>query len=418
MKTFRVSQGSFCKLINSSSISLNDYLNEVSRIPLLSLEEEQSLLDMLTIYKIEKENLEEKLEEKSERMNNNESSLPAGILQQSDDTHVTVLDPDPGPDHHMPDPDYKSELEHKPGLEEELQQQNLALGHEEELGLGQEPGAGVGKETASPYPILSEDEIKSLLVRHNLRFVISVAKYYKSNSNVELEDLISEGNTGLLEAVEKYDPRYGVRFITFAVYYIRNNIIQSLPSITSQIRLPINIFIGKSQIEKIKSVFLLGENREPSLEEIKRYGTKQMGISSYFIEKSYSIGCDTISSRIGGGQLANNQEDTINDDDYVTSIASKDYYDYKHSEYSLDRRIDSKQSSILIDKALSTLKPKEQTVVKLLLGFSGREYNVDEIASLLSVSVARIKQIYRNAILKLQNNRFAKAILKDLYFDK
>lgn len=224
------------------------------------------------------------------------------------------------------------------------------------------------------------------LVQANLRFVISVAKQYYNN-NFSLLDLINEGNLGLLKAAEKFDETRGFKFISYAVWWIRQSIMQAISENSRIVRLPLN---RNAQINKIKneiSHFEQINNREPTAEEL---------------EETLELGEDCIKttlSLIHGGKVSFDKPMSDKDgaSDLYSVIADTSPATDHEIEYT-----DSLHTTIM--GVLNLLSTKEKDILMLHYGFvDGYEYGLSDIADRLDLSRERVRQIKEKAIKKLRN---------------
>jgi len=228
------------------------------------------------------------------------------------------------------------------------------------------------------------------LVRANLRFVISVAKQYQ-NKGLSLSDLISEGNIGLIKAAEKFDETKGFKFISYAVWWIRQSILQALSEKTRIVRLPLNKTNELNRINKAVARFEYENEREPTHEEIATL----VDISSKKVKELYMASS------------------------YHRSI---DAPVKEHEEYFLKDTIpnaDSPQAdeSLLNDSlktevhtALNKLNSREKYIVQASFGIGMPPKSNTEIAESMDVKYERIKQIRKKALLKLRSHPEAKTL--------
>lgn len=232
------------------------------------------------------------------------------------------------------------------------------------------------------------------LVRANLRFVISVAKKYDGFSNLSLDDLISEGNLGLAKAAERFDETKGFKFISYAVWWIRQTIIVALQN-SSMIRIPQN---KAQEFKKAKDTFSLLERelgREPSTDEIVDYMYENLpqeeqqqknivvrlrkSVASSMVSQNHLSLTSPMSSDEEGGTLL----DVLEDHDNV-------------SAYDLMNNLDDKR---IVSRAMSSLSDRDSYVIDMLFGLSsGQPKEMDEVASELSLSKERVRQIREKSL--------------------
>ena len=221
------------------------------------------------------------------------------------------------------------------------------------------------------------------LVKANLRFVVSVAKQYQ-NSELSLGDLISEGNVGLVKAAMRFDETRGFKFISYAVWWIRQAIMQALAEKTRVVRIPLN---QVGSINKLNRAFAELEQkfqREPSIEEL----AEVLGSAPDEIAETIKL-----SSR----QVSVSAPFSHGEDNSLLEIL-KD-----HNASSPDSRLveDSLRNDLL--RSLGTLSQREAAVISLYFGFNDYPKNLDEIASIFELTRERVRQIKEKAIRKLKN---------------
>lgn len=228
------------------------------------------------------------------------------------------------------------------------------------------------------------------MVKANLRFVVSVAKQYQNNG-LTLNDLINEGNVGLLKAAKRFDETRGFKFITFAVWWIRQAILTAIIENSRMIRLPYNKFHSQKQINDTYQSFLQQFEREPSAEELSEiFGMKPEDVNSILASSSRHISLD---SPIEGSESGFEIIDTIGD----TSIDSPD----------LDLMKDSMKEELKF--GMVHLSPRESEILTVLYGLDGNiPKSVDEAAIQYGISPERIRQVKEHAFRRLRRyfNRY------------
>lgn len=219
------------------------------------------------------------------------------------------------------------------------------------------------------------------LVTSNLRFVISIAKEYQGQG-VSLIDLINEGNYGLIKSVSRYDHTKGFRFISYAVWWIKQSIIQSLNDTSRTIRLPTNVINKLFSDKKVLAEFKNLNNRTPSDGEIIDSNGNQIDL--LLLPKCLSLN-NIINEN--GDELENLLEDKSNRDN------DDGYY---HIDYNVKREIDS---------LLSILSSREREIIELYFGFGGVEKGItlELIGDKYELTKERIRQIKEMAIRKLRH---------------
>lgn len=200
-----------------------------------------------------------------------------------------------------------------------------------------------------------DEEAKEKILKSNLRFVVSVAKAYESGK-VSLEDLISEGNKGLVEAIETFDPSTGFKFISYAVWHIRKNIFVYLNNHSRSIRIPTNVNQEMRRYSLLEEEFTSYNGREPSLEEmleIINNPDNDLKISNNTIE---AIKNTPVSVPLENYGSSNPDEDTFSPINFIESYESS------------DSAVMEEDFKKLILEVLSELKPMEKQVIMMRYG--------------------------------------------------
>jgi RNA polymerase primary sigma factor len=229
------------------------------------------------------------------------------------------------------------------------------------------------------------------LTKANLRFVVSVAKQYQ-NQGLSLGDLINEGNLGLIKAAKRFDETRGYKFISYAVWWIRQSILQALAEQSRVVRLPLNRVGALNKIGKMYSSLEQEFEREPTPDEIAEH-----------LEISPLEVTDTL--RMSGRHLSMDAPFSQGEDNRLLDIVHNDNQpppDFKLMHESLRQEI---------DRALATLSPREAEVVRLYFGL-GREHplTLEEIGELFKLTRERVRQIKEKALRRLRHTSRSKAL--------
>jgi RNA polymerase primary sigma factor len=257
----------------------------------------------------------------------------------------------------------------------------------------------------SRYPLITREEEARLarrireedqealdkLCRSNLRFVVSVAKKYQ-NQGVALADLINEGNLGLIRAAHKFDETKGIKFISYAVWWIRQAILQALAEQSRIVRVPLNRAGTLHRIGRRSNALLQELGREPSAEEI----ANGMDISIDEVRKTISISQAHLSL-----------------DAPMTPGEDNKLLDYLPDEYNpspSDNAFDTALKEAIQD-SLDSLKPREAKILRLYYGLDSHEaMTLEEIGSVLGITRERVRQIKEKALNRLRHVSRARAL--------
>lgn len=229
------------------------------------------------------------------------------------------------------------------------------------------------------------------LARANLRFVISVAKKYQ-NRGVSLTDLIQEGNVGLVTAARKFDPDQGVKFISYAVWWIRQAILASLANQGRSVRVPLNRASDLSRIFRERERLKQEQGREPTTEELSAVTDLSPGL----VESLQTLNAAEIrlDAPIGDGEDSRLLERFISEE-------------AEEPESEVETRLLAEQ----VREALKTLEPRDAKVLKLYFGLDGeREHTLEEIGNLLGVTRERIRQLRDRALRRLREGDMGPAL--------
>lgn len=228
------------------------------------------------------------------------------------------------------------------------------------------------------------------LVKANLRFVVSIAKQY-ANQGLSLEDLINDGNLGLIKAAHRFDEKRGYKFISYAVWWIRQAMLQSLAEHSRIVRLPLNRAGTLYRIGKASRQLDQELGRKPRPEEI----AKKLKISEDEVKATMHIANTHVSL---DDPYSNDQDDNALVDYLVDDKARMP--DDQTFEHALTDDM---------DKALNTLSDRERHILSLYFGLNGAEpMTLEEIGKKLALTRERIRQIKEKAILRLRHSSRAK----------
>jgi RNA polymerase primary sigma factor len=211
------------------------------------------------------------------------------------------------------------------------------------------------------------------LVNSNLRFVISVAKDYQ-NQGLPLSDLISEGNFGLIKAAQKFDPTRGFRFISYAVWWVKQSIIQSLNDNARTVRLPVNV---TNQISKIKK-------------EMAKFEQENGRVAT---DNDMDL---TVLSHPTCGSL----NEKINEDgDEIMDVIEDDSFEKPGEDIFTEEVLKNE-----LETTLSVLSERERKIIEMYFGMDGSSMTLEQIGDEYGLTKERIRQIKEKALRKLKNN--------------
>jgi RNA polymerase primary sigma factor len=222
------------------------------------------------------------------------------------------------------------------------------------------------------------------LTKANLRFVVSVAKNYQ-NQGLSLADLINEGNIGLIKAAKRFDETRGFKFISYAVWWIRQAILQALAEQSRIVRLPLNRVGTLHKIGKVSSSLEQAYGRIPSPDEIAKE-----------LELTESEVSDTL--KISNSHLSLDQPFSVSEDNSLIDIL-EDEFQPGPDEALLDQSL-----RVEIDKALDSLTPREAEVINLYFGLNAEKaLTLEEIGARFNLTRERVRQIKEKAIRRLRH---------------
>ncbi len=228
------------------------------------------------------------------------------------------------------------------------------------------------------------------LTRANLRFVVSVAKQYQ-NQGLSLPDLINEGNLGLIKAAEKFDETRGFKFISYAVWWIRQSILQALAEQSRIVRLPLNQVGSLNKISKAFSKFEQENERRPSAEELAEQ-----------LELPVDKVADTM--KVSGRHISVDAPFVEGEDNSLLDVLVND------DSPMADRSLVSESLAKEIDRTLDTLTPREKDIIRMFFGIGEQEKTLEEIGDRFNLTRERVRQIKEKAIRRLRANSRSKLL--------
>ena len=235
-----------------------------------------------------------------------------------------------------------------------------------------------------------DQEALEKLTSANLRFVVSVAKQYQ-NQGLSLPDLINEGNLGLIKAAEKFDETRGFKFISDAVWWIRQSILQALAEQSRIVRLPLNQVGSLNKINKALSKFEQENERLPSTDEL-----------ADMIDIPKDKIADTL--RVSGRHVSVDAPFVEGEDNSLLDVLPND------DSPSADRGLTNESLSTEIERALQILTPREREIIKSFFGIGCQEMTLEEIGERLDLTRERVRQIKEKAIRKLKKPSASKLL--------
>lgn len=238
--------------------------------------------------------------------------------------------------------------------------------------------------------IRETEEARSILIESNLRLAFSVAKKHQ-NKGLRLLDLVQEGNLGLMRAVEKFDPRKGYRFSTYAIWWIRQSISRGLADTGGAIRLPVHAKEDVERLRKIENAFLILNGRKPSCEEL----AERMDLTVRKV-RDLALASDVAKEPVS-------LDVRIGEDGITLGAALPDAL--APSPFDETARKALRKS---IDEALGALSKREAQVLRLRFGLGNvLPHRLEDVGALLGVTRERARQIERDALIKLRHPKRA-----------
>ena len=230
------------------------------------------------------------------------------------------------------------------------------------------------------------------LVKANLRFVVSVAKQYQGQG-LELTDLINEGNVGLINAAMKFDETRGFKFISYAVWWVRQSILQALADKSRLVRLPLNQIGYVSKVNHFYHDFMQKNNRAPSLDEVA---------DALGMEKS-KVNAALLTS---GKHISMNAPLMDDEDSCLLDLLTND------DKGNADSSLISDSLKEEVHHALELLPERESQVIRMYFGINTPELSLEEIGEKLNLSRERVRQIKEKALTLLRNAQIG-SVLKE-----
>ena len=229
-----------------------------------------------------------------------------------------------------------------------------------------------------------DNSAKEYLVRANLRFVVNVAKKYQ-NQGLPLVDLISEGNIGIINAVERFDVTKGYHFISYAVWWIRQSILKAICEKSRMIRLPLNRANELVQVEKTRKELQGHQSSEPTTKDL----STEVGLSEANIEQLLSVSRGMVSLDTPAFT-----DETASIGDFVADEESKNP----------EELADDQELKDQINRVLKTLTNKESDIIQRRFGLNGkRALSLKEIGNRYHLTKERIRQIEKKALIRLRH---------------
>ncbi|MBQ1213912.1 MAG: sigma-70 family RNA polymerase sigma factor [Tidjanibacter sp.] len=235
-----------------------------------------------------------------------------------------------------------------------------------------------------------DQEALEKLTKANLRFVVSVAKQYQ-NQGLSLPDLINEGNLGLIKAAEKFDETRGFKFISYAVWWIRQSILQALAEQSRIVRLPLNQVGSLNKINKAFGQFEQKNERIPSPEEL----AEMLDIPKEKVS-------DTL--RVSGRHVSVDAPFADGEDNNLLDVL------VNADSPNADRGLINESLATEVDRALDTLTDREKDIIKYFFGIGYPEMTLEEIGEKFGLTRERVRQIKEKAIRRLRHSSRSKLL--------
>ncbi len=257
--------------------------------------------------------------------------------------------------------------------------------------IGREELIGVDEEVELAQRIRKGDQAAlEKLTKANLRFVVSVAKQYQ-NQGLSLPDLINEGNLGLIKAAEKFDETRGFKFISYAVWWIRQSILQALAEQSRIVRLPLNQVGSLNKINKALQKFEQDNERMPSPDELAE-----------ILDIPRDKIADTL--RVSGRHVSVDAPFVEGEDNSLLDVL------VNNDSPNADKGLVNESLNKEIERALSTLTERERDIVKDFFGIGTQEMTLEEIGEKFGLTRERVRQIKEKAIRRLRHSNRSKLL--------
>ncbi len=228
------------------------------------------------------------------------------------------------------------------------------------------------------------------LTRANLRFVVSVAKQYQ-NQGLSLPDLINEGNLGLIKAARKFDETKGFKFISYAVWWIRQSILQALAEQSRIVRLPLNQVGSLNKINKIQTRFEQENERTPSQEELA--ATMEMPTEKVL---------ETM--KVSGKQMSVEAPFSDGEENCLLDVMPNE------NSPNADKTLINESLTNEVERALSTLTEREREIIRHFFGIGVQDMTLEEIGNKFGLTRERVRQIKEKAIRRLRHRSRSKLL--------